>query len=179
MRSTGGRGREWAHGAILAAAAALIFLSRCGGEESPHGPPREAAPVPVAGVEAPLGPRVFPLAAAPALDDPERDLWQRPEQVIAALAIEPGSRVADVGCGTGYFTLRLLAAAGPDGSVIAVDIQQGMLDILRDRLTEADRKRVELRKNAPDRPLAAGDGVALALCANTLNEVDDAEAAAS
>jgi ubiquinone/menaquinone biosynthesis C-methylase UbiE len=121
---------------------------------------------------------VFPLGAAGALDDPDRERWQRPDEVIEALAIEPGARLADIGCGTGYFTLRLLEAAGPAGTVTAVDIQQGMLDLLARRLREADRARVVLRCTAPGEPLASGDDVDLALCANTLNEVDEEAQAA-
>jgi ubiquinone/menaquinone biosynthesis C-methylase UbiE len=115
---------------------------------------------------------------APVLDDPGRDAWQRPDEVMAVLAIRPGERVADVGCGTGYFTRRLLAAAGPTGRVIAVDLQQGMLDLLAARLAPAERERVVLRRNAPDRPLERGDALDLVLCANTLNEVDDGDQAA-
>jgi len=125
--------------------------------------------------ERPPGPRVFPLDLAPVLDDPGRDAWQHPDEVVAALRIRPGDRVADVGCGTGYFTLRLLRAAGATGHVIAVDIQQGMLDRLEARLGRAEREHVTLRRTAPDRPLQAGDACDLVLCANTLHEVDDAD----
>ena len=51
-----------------------------------------------------------------------RDEWQQPERVIAALGIRPGDRVADLGSGSGYFTLRLVRAVGPDGKVYAVDV---------------------------------------------------------
>ncbi len=40
-------------------------------------------------------------------DDPERDAWQKPHQVIEALALKPGAVVADLGAGTGYFSVRL------------------------------------------------------------------------
>jgi ubiquinone/menaquinone biosynthesis C-methylase UbiE len=114
---------------------------------------------------------------APVLDGPGRDAWQRPDEVIAALAIRPGQRSADVGCGTGYFTLRILRASAPGGRVIAVDIQQGMLDLLGKRLGAADRGLVTLRRSPPDRPLLPGDALELVLCANTLNEVEDADQA--
>ena len=123
------------------------------------------------------GDRLFPMSLAPALDDPGRDEWQRPDEVVAALSIRPGERIADVGCGTGYFTVRLLRATGANGHVVAVDVQQGMLDLLARRLDAADRGRVTLRRNAPDRPLEAADAVDLVLCANTLYEVDEADAA--
>jgi ubiquinone/menaquinone biosynthesis C-methylase UbiE len=118
------------------------------------------------------------MEMAPVLDGPGRDEWQKPDAVIAALAIRPGMRVADVGCGTGYFTVRLLRASAPGGTVLAVDVQQGMLDLLAKRLGPEERARVALRRNAPDRPLEPGDAVDLALCANTLYEVEEARAAA-
>ncbi len=154
---------------LLPAALAAAALAGCGGGDPPPAPVPPSAP--------PRGPRVFPVEAAPVLDDPGRDAWQRPDEVVAALAIRPGARVADVGCGTGYFTRRLLAAAGPTGRVIAVDVQQGMLDLLARRLDAAERERTTLRRNAPDRPLEPADALDLVLCANTLNEVDDADQA--
>lgn len=155
-------GRSWIPAAALAA-----ILCGCGGAENAPAPPPDP----------PLGARVFPMDAAPVLDDPGRDAWQRPDEVIAALAIRPGQRIADVGCGTGYFTLRLLRAAAPGGRVIAVDIQQGMLDLLGKRLGPAEKGLVTLRRSPPDRPLLPGDALDLVLCANTLNEVEDADQA--
>jgi SAM-dependent methyltransferase len=55
-------------------------------------------------------------------DDPARDLWQKPDEVLAALALKHTDRVADIGAGTGYFSVRL-APRVPDGVVFAVDIE--------------------------------------------------------
>src|SRR5437764_12643755 len=52
----------------------------------------------------------------------ERDAWQRPDEVMDALGIKPGSAVADVGCGAGYFTFHLAERVGPQGKVYAGDI---------------------------------------------------------
>ena len=49
----------------------------------------------------------------------DRDAWQHPEKVIAALEIVPGQRIADLGSGGGYFSFRLADAVGPDGVVYA------------------------------------------------------------
>jgi predicted methyltransferase len=51
-----------------------------------------------------------------------RDAWQRPAEVFDALAVKPGHRVADIGCGFGYFSFRLAARVGAEGKVYAVDI---------------------------------------------------------
>jgi putative heme-binding domain-containing protein len=60
---------------------------------------------------------------------PERDAEERSDALVRALEIREGARVADIGAGTGYFTWRLAQHAGPNGKVIAVDIQQHMLDL--------------------------------------------------
>jgi precorrin-6B methylase 2/cytochrome c553 len=62
-------------------------------------------------------------------DRPERDAEERSDALVEALEIPEGSTIADIGAGTGYFTWRLARRAGPTGRVIAVDIQQRMLDL--------------------------------------------------
>ena len=71
-------------------------------------------------------------AWAKVFDDPARDAWQEPDRVIAALALGPTMTVADVGAGTGYFTVRL-ARAVPQGEVIATDIEPDMVRYLAER----------------------------------------------
>ena len=75
-----------------------------------------------------------PEESTTSFDDPKRDEWQMPSRVIAALALRPEASVADVGAGTGYFSLRL-ARAVPKGTVYAVDIEPAMLDFLSKRAT--------------------------------------------
>src|SRR5262245_27510300 len=65
-------------------------------------------------------------------DDPARDAWQHPDAVVAALELAPAMTVADVGAGTGYFTVRL-ARAVPQGRVIATDIEPDMVRYLTER----------------------------------------------
>jgi precorrin-6B methylase 2/mono/diheme cytochrome c family protein len=61
-------------------------------------------------------------------DRPEREAEERSDALVESLGIQEGSTIADIGAGTGYFTWRLARRAGPAGRVIAVDIQQRMLD---------------------------------------------------
>jgi predicted methyltransferase len=65
-------------------------------------------------------------------DDPERDAWQKPHEVIQALKLAPDARVADLGAGTGYFAVRL-ANMVPKGRVYAVDIEPDMVKYLGER----------------------------------------------
>jgi cyclopropane fatty-acyl-phospholipid synthase-like methyltransferase len=73
-----------------------------------------------------------PARFAKSFDDPARDQWQLPERVIAALGLKPDAAVADVGAGTGYFSMRL-ARAVPAGTVYAVDIEPNMVAHLKTR----------------------------------------------
>ena len=69
------------------------------------------------------------------MNDPARDVWQQPKAVIEKLALLPGSRVADVGAGGGYFTWHLAKAVGPEGIVYAVEIDETALRIITDDMT--------------------------------------------
>lgn len=71
-------------------------------------------------------------------DDPARDAWQRPDEVLHALDLEPTMVVADIGAGTGYFSVRI-ARAVPRGEVLATDLEPDMVRFLRER---AERERL-------------------------------------
>jgi len=69
--------------------------------------------------------------------DRNRDKWQRPAEVLEALSLKSGDRVADLGCGHGYFTFRLAERVGPQGKVFAVDIEQKAIDdVIRRKTSE-------------------------------------------
>ena len=87
---------------------------------------------------------------AKVFDDPERDAWQKPHEVIQALALKPDAAVADIGAGTGYFSMRL-AHMVPGGRVYAVDLEPDMVKYL------AERARREGLKNVTAVQAKAGD----------------------
>jgi arsenite methyltransferase len=60
-------------------------------------------------------------------ESPGRDDWQDPEEVVAALELEPGDQVADLGSGGGYFTFPMAEAVGESGRVYAVDVEESLL----------------------------------------------------
>jgi SAM-dependent methyltransferase len=84
-------------------------------------------------------------------DDPKRDAWQKPHEVIEALALTPDAVVADVGAGTGYFAVRL-AHRVPNGRVYAIDTEATMVKHLASRVREAGLKNVTAVLGSPDDP---------------------------
>lgn len=102
-----------------------------------------------------------------------RDEWQQPERVIAALGIRSGDRVADLGSGSGYFTLRLARAVGPDGRVYAVDVDEDMNEYLRERVAKAGLANVDVVLGRFDDPLLPDGGVDLVLIVDTYHHLEN------
>jgi ubiquinone/menaquinone biosynthesis C-methylase UbiE len=113
------------------------------------------------------------------LERKERDAYQKPEQVMQALAFRPGERVADVGAGSGYFTVRVARAVGPSGVVWAVDIAQELLDYLGRRAKEEALSNIRLVKVAPDDPQLPQAGVDTILMVDTLHYIKNRAAYAA
>jgi len=92
-----------------------------------------------------------PKQLAKRFDDPARDAWQMPDRVIEALGLRPGQIVADIGAGTGYFTVRLAkSAAAP--KVYSVDIEPSMVSYLKERAGEERLNNVVVVQAAADTP---------------------------
>jgi len=95
---------------------------------------------------------------AKVFDDPARDAWQKPDEVVAAMAIAPGMTAVDLGAGTGYFEGRLSAAVGASGKVIATDLEPNLVAHMRARAEREGWANVEVRQvTAADPGLAAGE----------------------
>ena len=84
-------------------------------------------------------------------DDPARDAWQKPHEVIQALALTPDAVVADIGAGTGYFAVRL-ASMVPLGRVYAVDVEPDMVAYLAARAKREKRGNLFAIAGTPDDP---------------------------
>jgi predicted methyltransferase len=82
----------------------------------------------------------------------ERDKWQHPEQVMDALGLHAGSRVADVGAGPGYFTVHLAERVGATGKVYAVDVDRAATRKLRERMSDLGLKQVQVVDGEEDDP---------------------------
>jgi predicted methyltransferase len=107
--------------------------------------------------------RLFPPQDLGLLEGPDRAAWQKPDQIMDALAIADGSTVADIGAGAGWFTMHLARRVGPNGKVYAQDVQRPMLEATRRRVAREGLQNVETRlgalrggaPNLPDRSLDA------------------------
>ena len=106
----------------------------------------------------------------------ERDQWQRPVEVLHALDIRPGDVVVDLGCGSGYFALRLSPLAGKDGRVLSEDIRRLPLAFLWFRtILKSERNVTVIHGDVADPHLPPGR-VNEVLIANTYHELTDSQA---
>jgi len=107
--------------------------------------------------------------------DPHRDrlYWQMPLRVMQEVGVKPGMRVADVGAGDGYFTLRLAVAVGASGVVFASDVDADALHVLEERRDSADAQNVQIIRGTEDDPLLPDSTIDLVLIVNTIHLVDN------
>jgi len=103
-------------------------------------------------------------------DDPKRDGWQKPDQVVEALALPEGSVLADIGAGTGYFTVRL-AKRYPSSKIIAVDIEPDMVAYVSNRAKAAGLKNVETCLTFADKPVTLPEKADVIFIADTYHHI--------
>ena len=118
----------------------------------------------VVGLRTAAAPAVEPCPGSDTLFryEASRETWNRPSDVIGALAVSTGGTVADVGAGAGYFTLKLSRAVGPSGTVYAVDIDQTTVRDLQKRIAAERLNNVKVsqgRLDDPGLPVGALDAV--------------------
>lgn len=90
--------------------------------------------------------RVCPVEMSGGLDNRFRRLFQNPQKILKSY-IKEGMTVLDLGCGPGFFTVELIKLVGESGRVIAADLQEGMLQKLRNKIKETEiEKRIRLHK---------------------------------
>lgn len=120
------------------------------------------------------------LCAATALagqdDGKARDAWQRPEAVMDALGIKPGSAVADIGAGGGYFTFHLAQRVGPKGKVYAEDILEHEVNKIRERAAKEKLPQIEAILGAKDDPKLPETSLDAVLIVNAYHEMREHDA---
>ena len=106
-------------------------------------------------------------------DDPARDAWQKPAEVVAALALAPGATVADVGAGTGYFSRHLSRAVGAAGTVLAADTEPALVEHLRRRAEKEGLANLVPILASADNPRLPAGTVDVVLIVDTWHHIDD------
>jgi predicted methyltransferase len=106
-------------------------------------------------------------------DDPARDAWQKPHQLVDALTLRPGMWVADLGAGTGYFSRYLDAAVRPGGIVFAVDTEPNLVAYLRQRSEQEKTTTIAPLLASVDDPRLPPRALDLVLIVDTYHHLDD------
>jgi ubiquinone/menaquinone biosynthesis C-methylase UbiE len=106
-------------------------------------------------------------------DDPARDAWQKPAEVVQALQLRAGMRVADLGAGTGYFSRYLSTAVGEPGTVFAVEVEPNLVVHLRERAEKEQTPNVVPILASTDNPRLPAGAVDLVLIVDSLHHIDD------
>jgi SAM-dependent methyltransferase len=148
-----------AAGALVFAAAASLVSAQAPAGRHPISGREYARPMGVGG--------------APWLDRQERESEEQPTRALQIIRVQPGMTVADVGAGSGYFTVRLAGLVGPSGRVYASDIQPGMLDLLRRRVSRENINNVSIVQGVPDDPRLPQNAIDLALMVDVYHELQD------
>ena len=104
-------------------------------------------------------------------DFAKRDVWQRPEEVMDELGIKPGSVVADVGCGSGYFTFRFAARVGATGKVYSEDIDSEVLHKIQSRSAQEHLAQIETIQGTADDPKLPTEKLDVILVMNAYHEM--------
>jgi ubiquinone/menaquinone biosynthesis C-methylase UbiE len=145
---------------LLAGAAAWNAPATAQSTQSPHD---ATSHEPFKGVE--KWTRIF--------DDPKRDEWQKPQEVVLALGLKPGQVVADLGAGTGYFEKRLSKAVSPGGMVLAIDTEPEMVRHLGERALQEGTANVVPVLALPQEAFVPPGRADCVLVVDTYHHIDD------
>jgi ubiquinone/menaquinone biosynthesis C-methylase UbiE len=99
--------------------------------------------------------------------------WQLPDRVVAALDLQPGDRVADIGAGEGYFLPHLVEAVGPGGRVYAVELEPETIQDLEALVARRGWGNVEVVRAQAEDPALPDRGIDLVFLCNTYHHIDD------
>jgi ubiquinone/menaquinone biosynthesis C-methylase UbiE len=117
-------------------------------------------------------PRLFDPLDLGLLETPDRDQWQKPEMIMDELLIAEGSKVADLGAGSGWFTIRLARRVGPNGVVFAEDIQPEMIEVVSRAVQRENLTNVKPILGTPNDPRLP-PGLDAVLIVGVYREMDD------
>ncbi|ADG69996.1 Methyltransferase type 11 [Planctopirus limnophila DSM 3776] len=115
---------------------------------------------------------VMSFHGAPWLERPEREEEERLSKLVQLLDLKPNQVAADIGAGSGVITMMMADQVGPKGKVLAVDIQQEMLDLLADKLNRRNLLNVDLVLGTEKSPKIAPGTLDLALMVDVYHELE-------
>ena len=106
-------------------------------------------------------------------EDPARDSWQKPAEVVKAMNLRPGDVVADIGAGTGYFTRHFAVAVGPSGKAIGLDIEMGMVEYMKEDAKKLHLNNYTARVVKTDDPELEDNSVDVIFLCNTYHHIEN------
>jgi ubiquinone/menaquinone biosynthesis C-methylase UbiE len=106
-------------------------------------------------------------------EDPNRQEWQKPDEVVKALNLKPGSVVADIGAGTGYFTRVFARAVGPKGRALGLDIEHSLVNYMKEDARKLNLKNYEAKVIKTDDPELGPNSVDVVFLCNTYHHIDN------
>ncbi len=139
---------------------ALFAGAGCAQNTAPAQPPKRATSTPYTGDLS-----IF--------DSPGREQRLHIDRVMDILGIAPGKSVADIGAGSGWFTVRAARRVGPSGTVYAVDINPEAIGYLDRRMQKESVRNVKTILSKPDNPMLPKEGIDAVLLLKTYHEVAD------
>jgi predicted methyltransferase len=117
--------------------------------------------------------RLFPPQDLGLLEAPDRDIWQHPDQIMDTLGIAEASVVADIGAGSGWFTVRLARRVGPNGIVYAEDVQPEAVTAISRRVSAEGLLNVRPRLGKGSDPGLPRSTLHAALIVDAYHEIED------
>jgi len=107
------------------------------------------------------------------LESEDRNRWQKPDQVIEALELSEGDVIADIGAGGGYFIERFSKRVGKSGHVYAVDVQDIMITLLKERVNKNKLDNVTVIKGRFETPMLPSNSVDIAFFSSVYKEISE------
>ena len=106
-------------------------------------------------------------------EDPARDAWQKPDDIVKALDLKPGDSVADIGAGTGYFTRRFAVAVGPQGKALGLDVEPTMVGYMEGDARKRKLDHYEARLVRADNPGLPPESVDIVFFCDTYHHIEN------
>ncbi len=117
------------------------------------------------------GTPVILAAELTAFEVPDRDDWQKPDEVLKSLDLKPGDVIADIGAGTGYFTRRFAEAVGPGGQALGLDISPARVQQMKEDAQESGLNSYKAILIKPDDPGLEPGSVDIMFLCNTYHHL--------